>query len=84
MNKKQAPPSTDILIICTSPLAAEPTPDPWLSELRSLQVIPAFKAQETRLNDATLFPACQARKGGPNLEESKVATQQASSRCGGW
>lgn len=59
-----------------------------------------FKAQETRLNDATLFSACQARKGGPqvmrarrkrgeepgppNLEGSRVATQQAGSRCGGW
>lgn len=31
----------------------------------------SFKAQETRLNDATLFSACQARKGGPQGDESK-------------
>lgn len=71
LNKKQALPSTDILTVCASLLAAEPTLDPWLSQLQSLQVIPSFKAQETRLNDATLFPACQARKGGPQVMRAR-------------
>lgn len=46
MNKKQALPSRDILIVCVSPLAAEPTPDPWLSQLQSLQVISASKPRK--------------------------------------
>lgn len=100
MNKKQALPSRDILILCASPLAAEPTPDPWLSQLQSLQVISASKprkpdsmmplySQHARLGRVDPKVMRARRKRGeepepPNLEGSRVATQQAGSRCGGW
>lgn len=98
MNKKQALPSRDILIVCASPLAAEPTPDSLLSQLQSLQVISASKPRKP--DSMMPFYSQHARKGGPqvmrarrkrgeepgppNLEGSRVATQQAGSRCGGW
>lgn len=56
-----------VLVACASPLAAGPTPDPWLSLSWSLHVFKA--APETRFNDGALLSAYQVRKG-----ESQVMT----------